>query len=60
MELEFQSAGKQGQLCQCFDTVGCELEAELPDKCSDQEKCLYLTWIHIFHTELNSWRIPQA
>lgn len=55
-----ESAGEQGQLCQCFDTVGCELKAELPNKCSDQEKCLYLTWIHVFHMELNSWHIPQA
>lgn len=61
MELEFsESAREQGQLCQSFDTVGCELKPELPDKCSDQEKCLYLTWIHIFHMELISWHIPQA
>lgn len=55
-----ESARELGQLCQCFDTVGCGLKPELPVKCSDQEKCLYLTWIHIFHMELNSWHIPQA
>lgn len=55
-----ESAGEQGQLCQCFDTVGGELKAELPVKCSDQKKCLYLTWIPIFNEGLNSWHIPQA
>lgn len=55
-----ESAGEQGGPCRCFDTGGCELQAELPDKCSDQEKCLYLTRIHALHTELNSWNIPQA
>lgn len=55
-----ESAGEQGQLCQCFDTVGGELKAELPVKCSDQKKCLCLTWIPVFFEGLNSWHIPQA
>lgn len=49
-----ESAGEQGRLCQCFDTVRSELKAELPVKCSDQKRCLYLTWIPVFCEELTA------